>query len=64
MDQITNMQSIPKDKAQQVSLFVLKGVLQMPNESVPTLEITLRNDELNLFVGVLYLLLDYFHWGI
>lgn len=42
-----NMQNIPKDKPQQVSLFVLKGVLQLSNKSVPTLEIPLRNYELN-----------------
>lgn len=41
------MQNIPKDKAQQVSLLVLKGVLQMSNKSVPNLEITLRNYESN-----------------
>lgn len=53
-----------KDKAQQVSLFVLKGALQMSSKFISTLKITLKNAKLTSFVDGLYLLPDYFPlWG-
>lgn len=55
-----SMQNISKDEAQQVSLFDLKEVLQMSNTSIHTFKITLKNAELNSFVGGLYLLPEYF----
>lgn len=45
---------VTKDESQQISLFVLKGVWQMSNKSIRTLQITLKIAELNSFVGGLY----------